>query len=66
MYHDENKMNYSEIMNQLKTASLFDLFRLTNAISNELENPERIKAVKQSFKIGDTVSFFDQKTNSLQ
>ena len=66
MHHDENKMNYSDIMNELKSASLFDLFRLTNAISNELENPERIKAVKQSFKLGDTVSFFDQKTNSLQ
>jgi hypothetical protein len=59
-------MNYTDVMNALKNASLFDLFRLAIAISHELENPDRIKAAKQAFKVGDTVSFFDEKTNALQ
>lgn len=59
-------MNYTDVMNALKGASLFDLFRLAMAISNELENPARIKAARESFRVGDTVSFFDERTNALQ
>lgn len=59
-------MNYTEVLNTLKKASLFDLFRLTIAISHELENPERIKAVRQAFKIGDTVSYFSESANNLR
>src|SRR5258708_6755388 len=59
-------MNYTDVINTLKTASLFDLFRLSIAISHELENPDRIKAVRLAFKVGDTVSFFDQAKNRLQ
>jgi hypothetical protein len=36
------------------------------AISNELENSDRIKAVRLAFKVGDTVSFFDESTNRLR
>ncbi len=59
-------MNYSDVMNALKTASLFDLVRLGIAISHEIENPDRIKAVRLAFKVGDTVSFFDETTNTLR
>lgn len=59
-------MNYTDVMNTLKTASLFDLFRLAMAISHELENPDRIKSVRLAFKVGDTVSFFDEATNALR
>ena len=59
-------MNYTDVMNALKTASLFDLFRLGIAISHEVENPDRIKAVRLAFKVGDTVSFFDEKENGLR
>jgi len=59
-------MNYTDVMNALKTASLFDLFRLGIAISHELENPDRIKAARLAFKVGDTVSFFDEKENGLR
>lgn len=59
-------MNYTDFMNELKTASLFDLFRLATAISHELENPDRIKAVRLAFKVGDTLSFFDQAENALR
>ena len=44
---EQKKMNYTDIMNTLKTASLFDLFRLGIAISHEVENPDRIKAVRR-------------------
>mgnify|MGYP003540409742 CR=1 FL=1 len=59
-------MNFTEIMNELKYASLFEIFRLGIAIHHELENPVRIKAVRLSFKIGDTLSFFDEETNGLR
>lgn len=59
-------MNYTDVMNALKTASLFDLFRLSIAISHELENHDRIKAVRLAFTVGDTVSFFDEAANTLR
>ena len=59
-------MNYTDVMNALKTASLFDLFRLGIAISHEVEKPERIKAARLAFKVGDTVSFFDETINGLR
>src|SRR3990167_3707999 len=59
-------MNYTDVMSTLKTASLFDLFRLGIAISHEVENPDRIKAVRQAFKVGDTISFFDETENTLR
>lgn len=57
-------MNYTDVMGALKKASLFDLFRLSVAISHELQNPERIKAVRQAFKVNDTVTFFDETMNA--
>jgi len=31
-----------------------------------VENPDRIKAARQAFKVGDTVSFFDETENTLR
>lgn len=59
-------MNYTEVMSALKSASLFDLFRLGIAIQHEMESPERIHAARKAFKVGDTVSYFDQSSNSLR
>ena len=59
-------MNYTDVLNALKEASLFDLFRLGVAISHEAENPARINAVRQAFKEGDTISYFDEQTNALR
>jgi len=36
-------MDYSKILQELEEASLFDLFRLTVAINDEIKNPQRIK-----------------------
>jgi hypothetical protein len=60
------KMNYTEVINSIKNASLFDLYRLGVAIRHEMENSYRIQQLRQSFKEGDTVSYFDEVSNSLQ
>ncbi len=57
-------MNYSEIFAALNQASLFDLYRLNIAISNELNNPQRLDKVKQSLRIGMEIFYFDQEKNS--
>ena len=59
-------MNFTEIMNNIKNASLFEIFRLGMAIHHELENPDRIKATRLSFKVGDNLSFFDEDSNGLR
>jgi hypothetical protein len=59
-------MDYTEIMNAIKSASLFDLYRLNVAIRHEMENPERIEKLRLSFKKGDIVSYFNTKSNTLQ
>ena len=59
-------MNYSELVHTLKKASLFDLCRLSIAICNEMENPDRIQQLRQSFKEDDNVSYFDESCNSFK
>ncbi|WP_296699886.1 hypothetical protein [Thiocapsa sp. UBA6158] len=59
-------MNYTEVMDALDRASLFELFRLNAAISNQLDDPRRIHAVKQALRVGQTVRWFDHVENRLQ
>ncbi|MGD8207530.1 MAG: hypothetical protein PVH47_05590 [Thiohalocapsa sp.] len=58
-------MNYTEILEQLGQASLFDLFRLNAAISNQLDDPARIAAVKRALRPGQTVRWFNRDENRL-
>ena len=58
-------MNYSDILNELNKASLFDLFRLNIAINHQLDDPHRIKQVKQSLKVGEMITWFDSDKNRL-
>jgi len=58
-------MDYTHIIQQLKNATTFDLYRLHVAISNELQNPDRLMQIKRSLRIGDRVSYFDFSTNRL-
>jgi hypothetical protein len=59
-------MNYTEVIDTMKNASLFDLYRLKVAICNELENPDRIAQLRKSFKEGDVISYFSQNNNRLE
>lgn len=59
-------MNYTEIMDAIKNASLFDLYRLKVAIGNELENSERLDKIKAAINIGDVLFYFGHKDNKLE
>lgn len=58
-------MNYTAILEALGQASLFELFRLNAAISNQLDDPKRIAAVKRVLRVGQTVRWFDSTENRL-
>lgn len=58
-------MNYTAILEALGQASLFQLFRLNAAISNQLDDPARIAAVKRVLRVGQTVRWFDSAENRL-
>jgi len=59
-------MNYTNILQELEEASLFDLNRLRAAIDNEMDNPHRIEKVKQALRIGQEITWFDDSTNKLE
>lgn len=46
-------------MDELRAASLCNLFRLRAAISQQLEDPERIEQVRARPRTGMAVSYFD-------
>ena len=56
-------MNFTNLLNGLNQANLFDLYRLHVAIGNELENPKRIMAIKQLLRIGMKISYFSHVEN---
>lgn len=56
-------MDYTELLNQLRQASLFDLYRLSTAIDRELENPQQISAIKQKLRLGMELNYFDRVQN---
>ncbi len=58
-------MNYTEILNALNTATLFDLHRLKSIIQLELKNPDRIKIVAAHVKPKQNITYFDPDTNDL-
>ena len=58
-------MDYTEILEALNKATLFDLHRLQSAIYQELLNPERIDAIKIQLKPGQHISYFDENLNCL-
>ncbi len=58
-------MNYSKMLDELNSASLFELYRLEQAIRNSLEDPNRIKSIKDSLKVGQAIEYFDAEENRL-
>ncbi len=57
------KVDYTELLNQLRQASLFDLYRLSAAIDRELENPQQINTIKQKLRLGMELYYFDRVQN---
>lgn len=58
-------MNYSTILEELNNASLFDLYRLQQAICRSLEDPVRTSKIKDSLKVGQDIEYFDAVENRL-
>lgn len=58
-------MDYTFIIDELRSASLFDLFRLRAALSQQLEDPDRIALVRRRLRTGMLISYFDEAQNRL-
>jgi hypothetical protein len=58
-------MDYTQILNELREASLFDLYRLKVAINHQLDNPSRIQKIKMNLKLGQEITYFDEEENKL-
>lgn len=58
-------MDYTSVIDELRSASLFDLYRLRAALTLELEDPERIVQVRARLRPGMAVTYFDEAQNRL-
>jgi hypothetical protein len=58
-------MDYTFIIDELRAASPFDLFRLHADINLEMENPERIEQVRRRLRPGMKIRYFDEAQNRL-
>jgi len=58
-------IQYEQLVAFLKHASLFEIYRLSATIENEMENPTRIASIRKKFKEGDIVEYFNAETNTL-
>ncbi|OED43091.1 hypothetical protein ACH42_10995 [Endozoicomonas sp. (ex Bugula neritina AB1)] len=56
-------MNYRDILETLKNASAFDLYRLSCAIDREMDRPEHIVSVQRQIRPGQIIRYFDGSTN---
>jgi len=58
-------MDYTSVIDELRSASLFDLYRLRAALTLELEDPARIEQVRARLRPGMTITYFDEAQNRL-
>ncbi len=58
-------MDYDLLLEELRTASLFDLYRLQEAIGKLLDDPMRQELAKSKLSPGMETSFFDPQVNRL-
>ena len=57
-------VEYDRLVSFLKTASAYEIYRLSVAIQNELANPARLSDLSRKIKVGDVVEYFDARTNT--
>jgi len=58
-------MDFSDILPALQQASLYDLYRFSSIISNELDNPHRVEKIKASISVGQAIEYYEPNTNRL-
>ena len=59
-------MNYTNILEELENATLFDMYRLLHALDNELENPNKIRLIKNKLRVGQIISHYNNSMNILE
>ncbi len=52
-------MDYTKIVNEIESASLFDLYQLNCVINNLLDDQKKIESVRNSLKVGQEIQYFD-------
>lgn len=58
-------MNYAAVLEALRQATDFELFRLRAAIDRALGDPQRVTATRRRVHRGQRVEYFDPRTNRL-
>ena len=58
-------MNYTAVLEALRQATDFELFRLRAAIDRALADPQRVNATRRRVHRGQYVEYFDPRTNRL-
>lgn len=59
-------MNFSSVLDALKQASAFELYRLRSAIDRLLSDPQWIAAITMRLHRGQRITFFDSRHNRLR
>lgn len=65
MKSSTDTINYSDILDQLKDASAFDLYRLRSAIGVMMEEPNRCMQIMTTLGEGQTIEYFHQAENRM-
>lgn len=60
-----SQMDYGQVLEALNRASLFELYRLSVAIGNQLTDPSRLAAVKRALHAGQQIEWFVAEENRL-
>jgi len=58
-----SQVDYTDVLEQLKDATLFDLYRLSCVLNRMLDDPDRIERVKQTVRVGGEIEYFDPAEN---
>ena len=58
-------MDYAQILHELETASVFDLWRLKIAIGKMIDDPKRHRGIKAQLRVGKVIQYFEADQNRL-
>jgi len=58
-------MDYSRILNELNSASLFELYRLNASIHQQLKDPIKLDLIKDVLMVGQVIKYFEAAENRL-
>ena len=59
-------MNFTEVINSLRSASAFELYRVRAAIDRVLDDPRWMQSVQSRLRVGQKVEYFDPQQNALK